>query len=304
MKTFSVTVLGNSAALPTRTRSLSSQVVNYRERLFLIDCGEGTQMNLKRNKIRTGKIGHIFISHLHGDHFYGLIGLISTFHLQNRKSVLHVYGPEPLEQIIRIQLEASDTRLSYPLAFHTTQSQKPEIIFDDGRMQISTLPLLHRVPTTGFLFSEKPLPRKLMREAADRYGVPLEKFESIRNGDDFTDEEGNLIPNSLLTLDPPSCRSFAYCSDTGYYEPLTGMISGCSLLYHEATFMEDLKEAAREKQHSTAADAARIAAKAGADRLLLGHFSARYDDLQPLLNEARAVFGNSFLAEENVTYEV
>jgi len=304
MKTFSVTVLGNSAALPTRTRSLSAQVVNHRERLFLIDCGEGTQMNLKRNKIRAGKIGHIFISHLHGDHFYGLIGLISTFHLQNRMTVLHVYGPEPLEQIIRIQLEACDTRLSYPLEFHTTQSQKPEIILDDGRLQVITLPLLHRVPTTGFLFSEKPLPRKLMREAADRYGVPLEKYESIRNGGDFTDEEGNRIPNSLLTLDPPSCRSYAYCSDTGYHEPLAGMISGCNLLYHEATFMEELKEAAREKQHSTAADAARIAEKAGADRLLLGHFSARYDDLQPLLDEARAVFGNSFLAEENVTYEV
>ncbi|HPR24919.1 ribonuclease Z [Lentimicrobium sp.] len=304
MKKFEVTILGSSAALPTRNRNLSAQVVNYRDRLFLIDCGEGTQMHLKRNRIRMGKINHIFISHLHGDHFYGLIGLVSTYHLLGRREALHVYGPEPLEQIISIQLDVSSTTLQYPLVFHVTQHSEPEEIFNDGRISVTTLPLLHRVPTTGFLFRELPHPRKLIREAADRYGVPVSAFEDIRAGNDYVDEEGNSIPNSLLTRESSPVRSYAYCSDTGYHEPVAALIRNCDLLYHEATFMQDMLASAREKQHATAADAATIAKLAGAKRLLLGHFSARYEDLQPLLDEAKAIFSQTGLVEDDATYEV
>lgn len=304
MKKFEVTILGSSAALPTRNRNLPAQVVNYRDRLFLIDCGEGTQMHLKRNRIRMGRINHIFISHLHGDHFYGLIGLVSTYHLLGRKEALHVYGPEPLQHIIRVQLEASQTTLLYPLVFHTTQHTAPEEIFNDGRISVTSFPLLHRVPTTGFLFREQPHPKKLLRDVADKYGVPVAAFESIRNGNDYIDEDGNRIYNTELTQESAPVRSYAYCSDTGFYEPLADMVRGCDLLYHEATFMQELLTSAREKQHATAVDAATIAGLAGAKRLLLGHFSARYEDLQPLLDEAKAVFSQTELAEDDATYEV
>lgn len=304
MKKFQVTILGSSAALPAHNRNLSAQVVNYRDRLFLVDCGEGTQMHLKKYGIKSGRINHIFISHLHGDHFYGLIGLISSFHLLGRTEPLHIYGPPKLDEIINLQLEVSNTTLLYPLFFHLTRTDLPEEIFNDGRIRVTTIPLLHRVPTTGFLFEELPQPRKLLREAADRYGVPVTAFEGIRMGNDFIDEDGQVIPNRELTAESDPCRSYAYCSDTGHHEPLAGLVKGCTLLYHEATFMQDKIEAARERQHATAADAATIARMAGAGKLLLGHFSARYDNLEPLLAEAKAIFENTELTEDGATYEI
>lgn len=304
MKKFTVTILGSSAAIPTATRNLSAQLVAYGEQYFLIDCGEGTQMILKQLRIKTNKIGHVFISHLHGDHYYGLIGLISTWHLIGRRTAVHVYGPPELQNIIEIQLNASMTTLSYPLVFHHTQSEVPQMIADAGRLTITTLPLKHRIPTTGFLIKEKPLPRSIRRTETDRYGVPFTFMEKLRAGEDFVDEDGALILNNLLTIEPPALRSYAYCSDTAWYEPLAEWIHGCTMLYHEATFMNDKAQAAEDKMHSTAAQAAQIALMAGAGKLLLGHFSARYDDLSLLQGEAEEFFSPVVIVEDGETYEI
>jgi ribonuclease Z len=304
MKNFTVTILGSSAAVPYRNRNLSAQLVNHAGRSFLIDCGEGTQMQLTRLKIKSMRINHIFISHLHGDHFYGLIGLISTMHLLGRKTDLHIYGPSMLENIIKLQLEVSLTDLVYRLYFHPTLDHTSEIIYEDERLTISSLPMLHRIPTTGFLFTEKPFPRHINMDAAETYNVPFAFFNEIKTGRDFRTEDGQLIPNNLLTIEASPPRTYACCSDTLYNEPLVELIKGCNLVYHEATFMSEMANVAKEKLHSTSAQAAMIAKLAGARKLLLGHFSARYDNLLPLLEEARAVFAESYLAEEGVSYEV
>ncbi|HLN53946.1 MAG TPA: ribonuclease Z [Lentimicrobium sp.] len=300
MKEFSVTVLGSSAAIATNDRNLTSQLINHFNRLFLIDCGEGTQFRLRQMHVRTNKIHHIFISHLHGDHFFGLIGLLSTMHLFRRTEELTVYGPPRLQEIIDIQLEASETKLFYPLKFKTTQAERDEVIYDDGRLTVSTFPLKHRVPTTGFLFREKQQPMHINKQAVDRYGVPLVYYNSLRKGLDYITGDGEVIPNNLLTLPADIARSYAYCSDTMYSEDTVKYIEGCDLLYHEATFANDLKETAAEKMHSTNVQAAMIAKKAAVKKLLLGHFSARYEDLEPLLAEARKVFGETYLSEESV----
>lgn len=261
-------------------------------------------MMLKKLRIKTNKISHIFISHLHGDHFYGLIGLISTWHLLGRKAPLNVYGPPALKQIIEIQLEASMTQLSYSLVFHSTQADSPSQIVDTGRLVISSFPLMHRVPTTGFLIKEKPLPRKIRRDETDKYGVPFTFMAHLQLGEDFIDEDGIAIPNNLLTTPPPAIRSYAYCSDTSFYEPVAEWVKGCTMLYHEATFLNDKEDAAREKMHSTAVQAAQIALLAGAGSLLLGHFSARYDNAEDFKNEAEEIFPFVEVAEDGCTYEI
>lgn len=304
MKEFSVTILGSSAALPYKNRNLTSQVVNYAGRLFLIDCGEGTQMQLMKLKVKFMRINHIFISHLHGDHFYGLIGLVSTFHLLGRKENLHIYGPPMLEQIITLQLEASMTNLVYKVVYHQTNSDRVETIFEDEKISVASFPMSHRIPTTGFLFAEKQHQRHINLEAAGKYDVPYTSFNILKAGNDFQKEDGSLIKNNLLTIEPEPPRSFAFCSDTVYHEALAGRVQKCNLLYHEATFMSDMAEVAKAKMHSTSAEAATVAMQSGADKLLIGHFSARYDDLLPLLEEARSVFPESYLAEEGKTYQV
>ena len=304
MKPFAVTILGSSAAIPTAQRNLSAQVITHGGQLLLIDCGEGTQMMLKKLRIKTNKIGHVFISHLHGDHFYGLIGLISTWHLLGRKKPLNVYGPPALQEIIELQLSASMTRLSYSLNFHATQADSPAKIADTGRLLVSTFPLMHRVPTTGFLIREKPLPRNIRADEAAKYGVPYTFMERLRQGEDFIDEDGEIIPNALLTIPPPIPRSYAYCSDTSFYEPVAEWVRGCTMLYHEATFLNDKAEAAHEKMHSTAAQAAQIALLAGAGSLLLGHFSARYENAEDFKKEAEEIFPQVDLAEDGRTYEI
>jgi ribonuclease Z len=304
MKHFTVTVLGSSAAIPTAKRNLSAQLLSYGEQLVLIDCGEGTQMMLRKLKVKTNKIGHVLISHLHGDHFYGLIGLISTWHLMGRKTALNVYGPEALQEIIEIQLKASMTQLAYPLNFYHTQCEFPAVIADTGKLTITSFPLVHRVPTTGFLISEKPLPRNIRRAEAERYGVPFGFMERLRQGEDFIDDEGNVIANDLLTIPPPQIRSFAYCSDTVFHEPIAAWIKGCSMLYHEATFLNDKEDAAKQKMHSTAAQAAKIALLAGAGTLLLGHFSARYEDPTAFKTEAEKIFENVMIVEDGSIYEI
>ncbi len=304
MKEFSLTVLGSSAAIATHDRNLTSQVINHCDRLFLIDCGEGTQFRLRQLHIKTNKIHNVFISHLHGDHFYGLIGLISTMHLLRRSEPLTIFGPPGLQQIIEIQLAASETHLNYPLNFKETQDRSEEIIYDDGRLRVKSFPLKHRIPTTGFLFSEKEQPKHINKEAVDRYGVPLIYYNSLKDGKDFITDENELIPNKMLTLPANPPRSYAYCSDTVYSEDIIESIRGCDLLYHESTFAHDLKHAAEEKMHSTNVQAAMIAKLANAKKLLIGHFSARYEDPEVLLNEARKVFEETFIVEEGLVIPI
>ena len=301
---FSVTILGSSSATPTSERNPTSQLVNHRDKLFMIDCGEGTQVTLRKMKVHFQRINHIFISHLHGDHFYGLIGLISSMHLLGRDHELHVYGPPELKEVIDLQLQVSQTTLIYPLIFHNTQSEKAETIFENNYLEIISFPLNHRIPTTGFLFREKLGLRKVNKEKALEIKIPAWAYERIRKGEDFTDDNGIIYQNSALTFDPPPPRSYAYCSDTAYYEPVIQSIGNADLLYHEATFMNDREANAIDKFHSTAAQAAKIASLAGAKKLIIGHFSARYDELTPLLNEAKAVFEESYLVEEGMTFSI
>ncbi|MBW6490220.1 MAG: ribonuclease Z [Lentimicrobium sp.] len=304
MKRFTVTVLGSSAAMPTAQRNLSAQLLTYGEQIILLDCGEGTQMMLKKLRVKTGKINHIFVSHLHGDHFFGLIGLISTWHLLGRKTPLKIYGPPMLQEILELQLKASMTELSYQLVFFATQNEFPAVIADTGHLIVKSIPLKHRIPTTGFLFSEKSLPRKIRRSETDKYGIPLTFMERLRNGEDYTDENGNLIKNELLTISPPEVRSYAYCSDTAYDDCLPGVIMGCTMLYHEATFLSERAEQAGQKMHSTAAQAAQIASIAEAGTLMIGHFSARYDNANLFKEEAEKYFSPLLIAEDGETYEI
>lgn len=271
---------------------------------MLLDCGEGTQMQLRKSSVRIQKISHIFISHLHGDHYYGLIGLINTLHLYGRTQELHIFGIAALKQLIDLQLELGNTTLLYPLVFHPVDPDKSEIILDDDQVTVTTIPLNHRVPTCGYLIREKPGKRKIRRDFLKKARVSVEYFDKIKNGEDFTDEAGNFYPNSEITDDPPDVRSFAYCTDTAYHEPVIPVIRGCDLLYHEATFMEDKAADARAKFHSTAREAATIALKAGVQKLVIGHFSARYNDAEGLLNEAREIFPETVLGEDGLIINI
>ena len=302
---FKLTVLGCSSATPTLFRHSSAQILNVNERLFLIDCGEGAQMQMRRFKIKFQRIDHIFISHLHGDHYLGLVGFLLTLHLLGRKNELHVYANENLKRIIDLQFEVSETTLQYPLIFHAIEDKEPMLIYDDDNISVQTIPLLHRIPTTGFLFKEKIKKPKIRKEIMSNLSVPVEAYKEIINGSDFIDTlTGRVYKNKELTLQPANAVSFAYCSDTGYTESYLPLINKVDLLYHEATFMHDKISHAREKYHCTSIDAANIALKASAAKLLIGHFSARYDDLTPLLEEAQSVFKNTLLAEEGLTYDI
>ena len=304
MLPFNLTILGSSSATPTSERNPTSQLLNHAEKLFLIDCGEGTQVSLRRMHIHFQRIKYIFISHLHGDHFFGLIGLISSMHLLGRTKPLYIFGPEPLKEILDIQLKASQTSLLYPLEFRPTQAEKPEIIFEDELISVSSFPLLHRIPTTGFLFKEKPGELKIKKDVIDLLKVPVHLIPKLKAGADFMAIDGTLHPNSLFTQPPPRPRSYAFCSDTAYYENIIPEIAGADLLYHETTFMNNRVANAIEKFHSTTGQAATIAQKANVKKLLIGHYSARYDDLQPLLGEAKAIFPETELAEEGMVFEI
>ena len=302
---FKLTVLGCSSATPTLFRHSSAQILNVNERLFLIDCGEGAQMQMRRFKIKFQRIDHIFISHLHGDHYLGLVGFLLTLHLLGRKNELHLYANENLKRIIDLQFEVSETTLQYPLIFHAIEDKESVLLYNDDNISVQTIPLLHRIPTTGFLFKEKIKKPKIRKEIMSNLSVPVEAYKEIINGSDFIDTlTGRVYKNKELTLPPANAVSFAYCSDTGYTESYLPLINKVDLLYHEATFMHDKISHAREKYHCTSIDAANIALKASAAKLLIGHFSARYDDLTPLLEEAQSVFKNTLLAEEGLTYDI
>ncbi len=301
---FELTILGSSSATPTYNRHPTAQVLNVRERFFLIDCGEGTQSQLSRYKLRYNRIGHIFISHLHGDHYLGLMGLLSTMHLQGRTAELHVFGQQELMDVIELQLRLSHTLLRYNLIFHPVKNYSGAIIFEDQDLTVRSIVMNHRIPCTGFLFREKPKPRKLLMNKMQQYNIPIRYFSDIKAGADFESDQGIIIPNSELTASSGLPRSYAFCSDTLYDEQIADEVSGVDLLYHESTFMHDLLDRAKSTFHSTALEAANIACKAGVGKLVIGHFSARYKDLNPLLEEARSVFPETELALEGRVFKV
>ena len=304
MTNFSITILGSNSAIPTIRRNPSAQTLNISEQHYLIDCADGTQVQLRKYKIKFQRINNIFISHLHGDHYFGLIGLISSFHLLGRKNELHIYAPPQLEDIINIQFEASETVLGYPLIFHYLHKNKIETIFENNILTVKAFPLEHSIPTWGFLFKEKQGKRNIKKNFAKNEKIPNNEFINIQNGADYIDKDGKIYRNKSITTDPPKARSYAYCSDTGYYEKIIPVIKDVDILYHESTFAEDRKESAKQKFHSTAKDAARIAKKANVKKLLLGHYSARYKDTSPLLEEAKSVFPNTELSDDGSVFNI
>lgn len=293
-----LTVLGCYAATPRTFSNPTAQVLEMQNRLFLIDCAEGTQVALRRNKIRFSKIKHIFISHLHGDHFYGLIGLISSFRLLNRTQELHIYGPEGIKEIILLQLKYADSWVNFPLIFHELTSPSSERIYEDDKLTVETIPLKHRIYTNGFLFREKPHERKLNPEACRQLGVEICDYQNLKNGKDFVTPQGEVIKNERLTFPPPPPLSYAYCSDTVFDPALARRIKGVSVLYHEATFLEEHKQLAQKTKHSTARQAAEIALNAGASQLILGHYSTRYESIEQFKEEAKTVFSAVELADD------
>ena len=301
---FKLTILGCNSAIPTTERKPTAQLLNVSERFFLIDCGEGTQLQLRKYKFKMQSIQHIFISHLHGDHYFGLIGLVSTMHLLGREKELHVYGPKELENIINIPLQASKTELRYSLVFHSFGFEKPQLLLDNGSVTVETIPLDHSIECCGFLFKEVQQPRRMRREKLTEYNIPNYHVPKIKSGADFTLDDGTIIPHLELTRSAQKARSFAFCSDTAFHETVIDQISGVDILYHEATFLEDLKDRAYQTKHSTAKQAATIALKADAKKLIIGHYSQRYYELEPLLQEAKEVFDNSHLAIEGETHEL
>lgn len=301
---FQIKILGSNSATPAHNRNQSSQLLNIGSEFFLIDCGEGTQMQLIRYRTRFHKISNIFISHLHGDHYLGLMGLLLTMHLQKRSHDLHIFGPQGLDEIITVQLKHSRTVLSYKVHFTALQPDSHELIYESRQLSVYTLPLVHRIPCTGFLFREKPKDRR-MNKAKLLPEMTGEEITRLKKGEDVYDAEGELQYRCLdFTLPPRRSRSYAYCSDTKFEPALIPLLKGVDLLYHEATFAQDQAERAAETFHSTAEQAARMAREANVDALLLGHYSVRYKDLSPLLSEAKEIFHNTRLAIEGETIEV
>ena len=290
---FEVTILGCGSATPTLVRNPTSQVVNIMERYMMIDCAEGTQLQLRKYKVAFQKIDHIFISHLHGDHYLGLVGLISSFHLFGRSKTLHVYGPKDLEQIIFGQLKASKTFLCYHVEFHPLENDSSELIFEDALIEVFTIPLKHRIYCNGFLFKEKTKERRLSKQLIEKYSIPVEIMPKLKKGEDW---EG--IENDKLTLPANKSRSYAYCSDTCYSESIIPLVQDVDLLYHEATFLDDMKDRAKSTFHSTAKQAAQIGKLANVKSLLLGHYSARYKTSAEFEKEAKEVFENVTAVED------
>ena len=300
-----LTILGCHSATPRSNAHTSSQFLEINNDFFLIDCGEGTQAQLRKFKIKFSRIQRIFISHLHGDHFFGLIGLISTFSLLNRTTELHVYGPKGIKEIILLQLKLTKSWVEYPLYFHELSSPDSQLIFEDKKVEVFTIPLKHRIYTNGFLFKEKPLPRKLNMPAIVKYPeVKICDYQNLKNGKDFKTDDNKIIINAELTLDPPEILQYAYCSDTAYDENIVPLLKDIDLLYHESTFLEDRKDLAEKTKHATALQAATIANKANVKQLILGHYSSRYKNLDLFLDEAKNEFANVALAEAGKEFKI
>lgn len=299
---FAVTILGNNSALPAYDRHPSAQIVTIYDQLLLIDCGEGTQMQLSRYKIRRGKLNHIFISHLHGDHYFGLIGLISSMALLNREQPLHLFAPAGLEEIIQLQLKVASTTLPFPLIFHPLENEG--IILEESKFTVETFKTQHRIPCWGFLIREKKDPRKVDKERAIQHHIPSVYYQSLKAGYDYTAKDGSVIYNDQVTLPNSPARSYAYCADTLYDERLANIAKNVTMIYHEATYLNGMEERAAARFHSTTSQAATIALKANAGGLLLGHFSSKFEELHDYLKEALEVFPHTQLAIEGVTFKI
>lgn len=301
---FALNILGSNSAVPAFERYPTAQVLQYHDKKYMIDCGEGAQFHLSKYKIKPSGLNHIFISHLHGDHYLGLVGLISTLRLNGRTEDLHIYAPEYLKKILDIQLQFDGRTWSFDYIFHPLKFNESYKIFEDNYLEVFTLPLDHKIDCNGFLFKEKPKPLKIKPEKIKEYKIPFLNINDIKMGADFVLQDGSIIPNAALTSAPEPSKSYAYCSDTKYNESIVPLIKNVDLLYHESTFMHDLQAIAEERFHSTSIEAAQIAKLAQVKKLAIGHFSGRYKDLEPMLKEAQTVFENTALALEGTVFEI
>ena len=299
---FAVTILGNNSAIPAFDRHPTSQVVTLDGNNYLVDCGEGTQIQMINYKIRRSKISHIFISHLHGDHYFGLIGLINSFGLLNHQQELHVFGPSPLKDIIELQLKVSDTKLSYALHLHTITA--PARLLETDKLEVSCFRTNHRIECYGFVFAEKKRPRKLNPGKAIEHEIPQSFYERLTAGEDYTKKNGTVVKNEWVTDAAEPGKRYAFCADTKYDESIIPHFRGADMIYHETTYLDNLQERAAARFHSTTKQAALIAKKAGVKKLLIGHFSSKYDTLEEFETEAKEVFENTELALEGVCYEI
>ncbi len=293
-----ITILGCYSATPRTITNPTSQVLELNNQMYLIDCGEGTQVQLRKHKIKFSRIDRIFISHLHGDHFFGLIGLISTFSLLNRQNDLHIYGPKGIKDIILLQIKLSKSYTSYNLYFHELESESSELIYEDDKVSVTTIPLKHRVYTNGFLFREKPGPRRINIEAANSRNIEVCYFNKLKQGSDLVREDGSVVANADVTYDPLPVQSYAFCSDTLYNEDIIPIIKDVDVLYHESTFLEQDVEKCIPTGHSSARQAALIASKAGVKNLVLGHYSTRYSNIELFKEEAKTVYQPVILADD------
>ena len=300
-----LTILGCHSATPRVNAHPTSQYLEINNHFFLIDCGEGTQVQLRKFQVKFSKIKRIFISHLHGDHIFGLVGLVSTFRLLNREHELHVYGPKGIKELITLQLKLSNSWTHYPLLFHELTSKESELIFEDDKVEVSTIPLNHRIYTNGFLFKEKRGERKLNMSTIQQFDeIEICDYQNLKNGRDFTLKTGEVLKNNMLTQDPPSAKSYAFCSDTSYFPEIIPQIKNVNCLYHETTFLKDKEKLAATTKHSTAEQAAKIAKKAEVKKLIIGHFSGRYKNKGAFLDEATPIFEDTILAEEGKTFVI
>ena len=304
MEKFEVTVLGCGSALPTVKHNGSGMVVNIREKYFLVDCAEGTQVELRRNRIHLNRLFTVFISHLHGDHCFGLMGLISTLGLLGRTAPLHVYGPQDIDTLFQPLIDYHCNGMTYEVVFHPIDTHQNTCIYEDRSLQVFSIPLKHRIRCCGYYFKEKELSRHILKDAIEKYAIPISQINNVKAGLDFVMPNGDVIKNELITTPPTPARSFAYCSDTVFRPEIAEMMKGVNLLYHEATFAESEKQLCSKVYHSTAKQAAEIARLAGAKQLMLGHYSSRYDDESILLKEASEVFENTILAKEGLVVTV
>lgn len=304
MEPFKIHILGCGSALPTLKHNASSQLIEMRGKCFMVDCGEGAQMQFRRSHIHFSKLNAIFISHMHGDHCFGLMGLLSTLGMLGRTSKLRIYAPKDYEPLFKQQVEFFMQTMEYEMEMIPIDTEKQQVIYEDHSLTVETVPLQHRVPCCGFIFREKPTLPHIRRDMIDYYGIPVSQINNIKNGADWTNEDGDVIPNARLVQPADSPRSYAYCSDTRFMPALKEQVKGVTVLYHESTYTSEQEDRAKIYYHSTARQAATIAAGAGVGTLLLGHYSARYNDEKVLLEEAKAVFPNSILTQEGMVFDV
>lgn len=299
---FGVTILGNNSALPAFDRHPTAQIITVNDNVFLVDCGEGTQMQIARYKIKRSKINHIFISHLHGDHYFGLIGLITSMGLLGRENDLHLFAPEGLDEIIAMQLKVADTQLPFKLHFYPLQ--KEGVLIENSKFSVECFATQHRVSCWGFIFKEKKVPRKILKEKVLEFEIPTAYYESLKQGKDYERRDGFVVKNEWVTTENTRGKSYAFCADTIYLESIAEKVKGVDLLYHETTYLKDLEDRAALRFHSTTVQAALIAQKANVKSLLIGHFSSKYETLDAFLEETKDVFENTFLAIEGVSFRV